>query len=159
MRSPLRKSKVSKSHSSSESYTLRHTPTLTLLGRCPRTQLLFIKVTQIIPDERRIVMSKYKQIKVNVTEDVHTKLVQISKKHNITLAELFRISVHTEIENAPSPRKVKSKIIYKQTDPNLLYEVNKIGVNINQIARHLNSGKDDLKLQTLYRIYEKVMSL
>ncbi len=104
-------------------------------------------------------MSKYKQIKVNVTEDVHTKLVQIAKKHNITLAELFRLSVHTEIENAPSPIKVKSKIIYKQTDPNLLYEVNKIGVNLNQIARHLNSGKDDLKLQILYRIYEEVMSL
>jgi hypothetical protein len=104
-------------------------------------------------------MSKYKQIKVNVTEDVHIKLVQIAKKHNITLAELFRLSVHTEIENAPSPRKEKSKIIYKRTDPNLLYEVNKIGVNINQIARHLNSGEDDLKLQTLYRIYEEVMSL
>ncbi len=104
-------------------------------------------------------MSKYKQIKVNVTEDVHEKLVQISQKHNITLAELFRLSVHTSIENAPSRRKEKSKIIYKQSDANLLYEVNKIGVNINQIARHLNSGKDDLKLQTLYRIYEEVMSL
>jgi len=104
-------------------------------------------------------MSKYKQIKVNVTEDVHEKLVQIAQKHNITLAELFRLSVHTNIENAPSRRKEKSKIIYKQTDPNLLYEVNKIGVNLNQIARHLNSGEDDLKLQTLYRIYEEVMSL
>ena len=140
-------------------YTLRHTPTLTLLGLRPKTQLLFKKVTQIIPDERRIMMSKYKQIKVNVTEDVHAKLLHIAQNHNITLAELFRVSVHTEIENAPSPRKVKSKIIYKQTDPNLLYEVNKIGVNINQIARHLNSGKDDLKLQALYSIYEKVMSL
>jgi hypothetical protein len=104
-------------------------------------------------------MSKYKQIKVNVTEDVHAKLVQTAQKHNITLAELFRLSVHTEIENAPKPKKKKSKIIYKRTDPNLLYEVNKIGVNLNQIARHLNSGEDDLKLQTLYRIYEEVMSL
>lgn len=104
-------------------------------------------------------MPKYKQIKVNVTEDVHTKLVRIAKKHNITLAELFRLSVYTEIENAPSPKKEKSKIIYRITDPNLLYEVNKIGVNLNQIARHLNSGEDDLKLQILYRIYEKVMSL
>lgn len=104
-------------------------------------------------------MSKYKQIKVNVTEDVYVKLVQIAKKHNITLAELFRLSVHTKIENAPKPKKEKSKIIYKQTDPDLLYEVNKIGVNINQIARHLNSSKDDLKLQTLYHIYEEVMSL
>jgi len=140
-------------------YTLRHTPTLTLLGHCPRTQLLYKKVTQIIPVERRMLMSKYKQIKVNVTEDVHAKLVQIAKKHNITLAELFRLSVHTSIENAPSRRKEKSKIIYKRTDPDLLYEVNKIGVNINQIARHLNSGEDDLKLQALYHIYEAVMSL
>jgi len=104
-------------------------------------------------------MSKYKQIKVNVTEDVHAKLVQIAQNNNITLAELFRLSVHTKIENTPSPRKVKLKIIYKQADPGLLYEVNKIGVNLNQIAKHLNSGKDDLKLQTLYHIYEAVMSL
>ena len=104
-------------------------------------------------------MAKYKQIKVNVTDDAHAKLVQIAKKHNITLAELFRISIHTSIENAPSPRKEKSKIIYKRADPNLLYEVNKIGVNLNQIARRLNGGEDDLKLQVLYRIYEKVMSL
>ena len=104
-------------------------------------------------------MPKYKQIKVNVTEGVHLQLVEIAKNHNITLAELFRLSVHTSIKNAPSPRKEKSKIVYKQTDPNLIYEVNKIGVNINQIARHLNSGEDDLKLQTLYLIYEEVMSL
>lgn len=104
-------------------------------------------------------MSKYKQIKVNVTEDVHAKLVHIAQNNNITLAELFRLSVHTSIENAPSRRKEKSKIIYKQTDPNLLYEVNKIGVNLNQIARRLNSGEDGLKLQILYRIYEEVMSL
>jgi hypothetical protein len=140
-------------------YTLRHTPTLTLLELRPKTQLLFKKVTQIIPAERRITMSKYKQIKVNVTEDVHAKLVQIAKKHNITLAELFRVSVHTSIKNAPSRRRETSKIIYKQTDPYLLYEVNKIGVNINQIAKHLNSGEDKLKLQTLYLIYEEVMSL
>jgi hypothetical protein len=67
--------------------------------------------------------------------------------------------VHTEIENAPKPKKKKSKIIYKRADPNLLYEVNKIGVNLNQIARRLNSDEDDLKLQILYRIYEEVMSL
>ena len=104
-------------------------------------------------------MSKYKQIKINVTEDVYVKLVQIAKNQNITLAELFRLSVHIKIENAPKPKKEKSKIIYKHTDPDLLYEVNKIGVNLNQIARHLNSGEDDLKLQTLYSIYEEVMSL
>jgi hypothetical protein len=135
------------------------TPALTLLELRPKTQLLFKKVTQIIPSERSIEMPKYKQIKVNVTEDVYAKLVQLAKKHNITLAELFRLSVHTKIENAPKPKKEKSKIIYKRTDPNLLYEVNKIGVNLNQIARHLNSGEDNLKLQVLYKIYEEVMSL
>jgi len=104
-------------------------------------------------------MSKYKQIKVNVTKTVHAKLVQTAEENNITLAELFRLSVHTKIEDKRQRTKEKRKIIYKKTDPNLLYQVNKIGVNINQIARHLNSGEDDLKLQMLYRIYEEVMSL
>ena len=109
--------------------------------------------------KEKIAMSKYKQIKVNVLEDEYIKLVQIAKKQNITLAELFRLSVGTRIKNAPKPHKEKPKIVYKRTDPNLLYEINKIGVNINQIARYLNSGKDDLKLQVLYHIYEEVMSL
>ena len=85
--------------------------------------------------------------------------MQIAKANNITLAELFRSSVGTQIKNAPKPKTRKVKIVYKETDPNLLYEVNRIGVNINQIAKHLNSSEDDLKLQTLYKIYEEVMSL
>lgn len=55
------------------------------------------------------------------------------------MSEFIRKSVNTKIENAPTP---KAKKVYKKTDPELLYELNKIGVNLNQIARKLNEKND-----------------
>ena len=57
------------------------------------------------------------------------------------MSEFLRNSVNAKLENAPLP---KSKKIYKATDPKLLFEINKIGNNLNQIARQLNSKKDDI---------------
>ena len=104
-------------------------------------------------------MAKYKQVKINLKEEDYERLVEVAKRDNVTLAEFFRLSVDINIDNTPKIKKLKSKIFYKQTNPNLIYEVHKIGLDIHQIAKHLNSSKDDLKLQTLYAIYEKVMSL
>ena len=39
-------------------------------------------------------------------------------------------------------RKIKRKA--KPVNPKLLYELNKIGVNLNQISRYLNSAKSGL---------------
>jgi len=104
-------------------------------------------------------MPKYKQVKINLKEEDYERLVEVAKRDNVTLAEFFRLSVDINIDNNLKIKKLKSKIFYKQTNPHLLYEVHKIGLDIHQVAKHLNSSKDDLKLQTLYSIYEKVMSL
>ena len=104
-------------------------------------------------------MPKYKQIKINLKEEDYFKLVEVATRDNVTLAELFRRSVDINIENTPKIKKLKSKIFYKQTNPHLVYEVHKIGLDIHTIVKNLSNSKDELKLQTLYRIYEKVMSL
>ena len=104
-------------------------------------------------------MPKYKQVKINLKEEDYERLVEVAKRDNVTLAEFFRLSVNINIDNNPKAKKLKSKIFYKKINPDLVYEVHKIALDIHQIAKYLNSSKDDLKLQALYSIYEKVMSL
>ncbi len=103
---------------------------------------------------------KMKQIKVYFPIDDFKKLKNISKSQSITMSEFLRNSVNTKLENAPLP---KSKKIYKATDPKLLFELNKIGNNLNQIARQLNSKKDDVSnitiLKELVELEKKMSNL
>ena len=64
------------------------------------------------------------------------------------MSEFSRKSVNSKIENAPAP---KTKKVYKVADPQLLYELNKIGTNLNQIAKSLNSKKDDVSNVSILR--------
>jgi hypothetical protein len=84
---------------------------------------------------------KMKQIKVFFTVHDFEILKQTSKDQNLTMSEFIRKSVNSKIENAPAP---KTKKVYKVADPKLLYELNKIGVNLNQIAKNLNEKKTDV---------------
>lgn len=100
-------------------------------------------------------MGKYKQVKVNFSIEDHAKLSTIALAQNKTIAELIRSHFDTKIENAPQRNRT---VVYKNADPRLLYELNKIGNNINQIARHLNAGHR-LEKRTLIKIYKRVMQL
>lgn len=84
---------------------------------------------------------KMKQIKVYFPLSDFENLKENSKSQEITMSEFVRNSVNTKIANAPLP---KSKKVYRVADPKVLFEVNKIGNNLNQIARQLNSKKDDI---------------
>ncbi len=81
---------------------------------------------------------KLKQVKVYFSPIDHEKLKSEADRKNVSLAELIRQKINLKIENAPAPRKTKK--VYKQTDPKLLFELNKIGNNLNQIAKKLNKG-------------------
>ena len=80
---------------------------------------------------------KYKQVKVNLDEEVHQKLKEFCDARNITMAEYFRNQINTKIDDAREPQQ---KRVHKTTDPKLLYHLSKIGGNLNQIATHLNEG-------------------
>ena len=97
-------------------------------------------------------MSKYKQVKVNFTIDDHRKISYLAQEENKTIAQLIRSQFSFEIKNTPIPRQIA---MYKHVDPKLLYEIRKIGNNINQIARRLNQGQL-LERRILLKIYEKV---
>ena len=82
---------------------------------------------------------KYKQIKVNLDENLYKKISVYAEMKEVSLAEVFRQSVGAKIQDI---RKPKIKRVHKVTDPKLLYHLNKIGNNLNQISQHLNSGKN-----------------
>ena len=98
---------------------------------------------------------KYNQVKVNLDVDDHAQLKLYCDANNITLAEFFRASANYKINDAREPHQ---KRVHKTTDPKLLYHLNKIGNNLNQIARHLNEG-NSLELQTLAELANIEQSL
>jgi hypothetical protein len=93
----------------------------------------------------------YKQVKVNLRPEQHQELSRKAEALGITIAELLRQSVGQKIDKVREPR---AKRTVKQTDPALLYELHKIGNNINQLAKHANTNKalDRTILDALSRI-------
>lgn len=75
-----------------------------------------------------------KEIKIRLTDDEYLKLQE--RKTKPRLAEWLR-----ELALDQKPKRKP-----KQADPKLLFELNRIGVNLNQIARQLNqqSASTDL---------------
>jgi len=100
-------------------------------------------------------MSKYKQVKVNFTLDDHNKISNLAISENKTIAQLIRSHFSSEIENAPLPKQI---VAYKQTDPKLLYAINRVGNNINQAVKKLHQGQL-LERRILIKIYEEVSKL
>ena len=92
-------------------------------------------------------MKRDQQIKFRVTEDEKEKIVSIAQDRGLTLTK-FLVAVALENELPSPPEKIHItkevvKEIYITTpnyDPNLVYEVSKIGTNLNQLARRVNGG-------------------
>ena len=89
-----------------------------------------------------------KQIKVNFTLEHHKKLTNLAKEAQLTKAQWIRSQLKTTFDN---PREPHVKKVYKKTDPELLYHLNKIGNNLNQIAKHANE-RNPLSLQVLAQL-------
>jgi len=86
-----------------------------------------------------------KSIKVRVSEDEFLKLNEL--KTEIQLASWMRKTCLNE--------KVNSRTQPPKTDPKLLFEVAKIGNNINQIARQINIlNKSEQRLDTVQILLE-----
>lgn len=64
-------------------------------------------------------------IRVRLTEEEKNQFIQLSKKEDKSISSIIRESV------------LKAKTVSK-TDIQTVYELKKIGANLNQIAKHLN---------------------
>ncbi|MBS9782543.1 MAG: plasmid mobilization relaxosome protein MobC [Arcobacter sp.] len=103
-------------------------------------------------------MQKYKQVKINLTLDQYQKIKYLAEKEGKYLSTF--IKEQAELENKLDSVKPKNRI-KKIVDPNLLYELNKMGNNINQIAKKLNIEKetDQTMLMTLIAIQKNLEDL
>ena len=77
---------------------------------------------------------------IRFTEDEAKRLEAIARAKGIPVAELIR----KKVLDLPVPDRISPKKLAKRLEEfrKLLYEVNKIGVNLNQIARHCNKYRE-----------------
>jgi len=98
---------------------------------------------------------KYKQIKINVAPGHYDELLE--KAGDRSIAQYIREQLDIDLKDKPITLK-KPKKYYLQTDPMLIYQINKIGTNVNQIAKRLNSG-DSVTRITLSVLIEIMSTL
>ena len=108
----------------------------------------------------------YKQVKINLTHEHYSELQEEALNNGMSIAQLVRHKLGIDLKDTPRSfqrsRKVRSdkKEILK-ADPQLLYHLSKIGTNLNQISKHLNSTKivDSIVISSLNEIQQELKKL
>ena len=95
-------------------------------------------------------MAKEKRVTIRLTQEEYEKLKEKANTLGITTSAYIRKKILGNRE------KVLTKC-----DKDLLYEINRIGNNLNQIAKHCNINKsvDKLVLQELVTIEQQLQKL
>ena len=104
-------------------------------------------------------LSKYKQVKVNLTPEHHQQLTDIALENNMTLAQYIRDNLNINLKEKPRVRKKRTDSAeFNKADPQLIYHLAKLGNNLNQLTKHLNSGNsfDRVGLTSLMDIRDKL---
>jgi len=106
------------------------------------------RVNPLNPQRKKAMKKRKKEIKVRLTEEEYKQLLQ--RKTKPRLAEWIR-----ETCLGQKPKKEIATV-----DPLLLYELNKIGVNLNQIAKKVQRGERNIEwLVTIIHIEKHLASL
>ncbi len=79
-----------------------------------------------------------KQVKVGLKPEHFEKLKALAEAKGITKADWIRRKLKLEYADARQPTVTT---VSKTADPKVLYELQKIGNNLNQIALHANVNK------------------
>ncbi len=108
----------------------------------------------------------YKQVKINLTPEHYLELEEQAISSNKSIAQLIRDKLGIDLKTTPKAlqrtRKVRSdKREVTRADPQLLYHLSKIGANLNQISKHLNSTKivDSIVISSLNEIQQEIKKL
>ena len=98
-------------------------------------------------------------IATKVDNVFYNEIKKIADDNNITISKLLKEALkkitNNDIKNI---KTIKTKI---ETNQRLVYELNRIGLNLNQIAKHCNSKKivDKLILEELIQIEKQLQGL
>ena len=98
-------------------------------------------------------------IATKLTEKEAERVKQIAQAKGLTASELLRRSVL----NLPIPERISPERLKKKNEVirRLVYEINKLGINLNQVARHCNRYRevDALVLEEIIAIERKLTEL
>jgi hypothetical protein len=105
-------------------------------------------------------LTKFKKInpksevkRFRITSDEKTKLDNFLNKYNLEFSDFAKHLIWTAIDSSEQKDyvkfnfKLKSKTHHRpppKVDPDALYELGRIGTNVNQIARALNTIKNEI---------------
>ena len=97
--------------------------------------------------KKEIYMNKNKRVTIRLTEDEYKNFTKQADELAISLSEFIRLKLNNI-----------NKIKTSKCDKNLVYEINRIGLNLNQIAKYTNSRKivDKLVLEQLIAIEKQL---
>ena len=101
----------------------------------------------------------YKQVKINFKPKHFEKLSELAEAQGVSKSDWIRRRLKLEYEEARQPKAEAPEA--KVTDPKVLYELNKIGTNLNQIAEYTNRNKalDRTILKALISIEDRLKAL
>ena len=92
-------------------------------------------------------MNKNKRVTIRLTDVEHKNFTKQADELAISLSEFIRLKLNNI-----------NKIKTSKCDKNLVYEINRIGLNLNQIAKYTNSKKvlDKLVMEELIQIEKQL---
>ncbi len=102
--------------------------------------------------------SKYKQVKINFKPEQFARLEELAEEKGLSKSDWIRQKIGANFEEARQPTdKTEAKV----TDPKVLYELQKIGNNLNQVATYANINKalDRIILKSLVTIENRLKTL
>jgi len=104
--------------------------------------------------------TEYRQVKINLLPEEYERISEQAEADGVTKAEWIRRRIGTKIEDKDlrSPQK---RLPQKQADPKLLYEINRIGININKMTTWANKFRtlDRQILSSLVGIEAKLQAI
>ena len=102
---------------------------------------------------------KSSQVKVTFKADDFEKLNILAEDEGVTKAEILRMCIGFRLENVrkPIPKNPLTKEI--KVDSNWRYEINKIGVNLNQAVEAMHTSKSVIELKALSYIIRQIDAL
>ena len=99
------------------------------------------------------------QVKVGFPEDLFLKLEELAEDQGMTKAELLRTCIGFKLENVRKPIPKNPPVKEVKVDSNWRYEVNKIGINLNQAVEAMHTSKSVIELKALSYIIQQLDTL
>ena len=113
-------------------------------------------------ETKKIVESKYAQVKIKILPEDLEDLQFLSSKENLKPPAYIRKKLGYSLDKKDERKSYSfknEKVIINKADPKLIFEISKIGANLNQIAKQLNQKKDINALAILSNIEKQIKEI